>query len=95
MEGKFPPESQGDPDFIIEYLYNQLQVEEGGYQLDKIVDHYFKNGFLILNAGCVGDTLGGDNIIEVTSNIMKKYVPKELAGYMKNYVVGASIWKVI
>ena len=78
MEETLPPESQGDTDSIIDDLCNQLEIEGDDCDFEKIVYHYSNNGDLFLNFGCVGDTLGEDNIIEVSFRILKKYPPIEL-----------------
>ena len=76
-------------------MYNQLDIEEDEYEFEKIVDHYFKNGVLLLNVRYIGDTLGEQNIAEVPFKILKKYLPIELARYVKNYVAEASRQKCI
>ena len=44
-------------------------------KFEKISDHYFKNGVLLLKVGYDGDTIGEDNIIEIKFIILKKDVP--------------------
>ena len=45
---------------------------------------------MFLKSGCVGETLGEDNIMEVQFEYLKKYVPVELRRYIRNHVVEAS-----
>ena len=82
-----PPESQGGPDCIIEYLYNKLDIEEDDYEFGKIIDHYFKNGVTFLKVRYFVDTLGKDSIKLVPFSTLNKYIPIELAGYVNNYAV--------
>ena len=59
------PEDQGYPNYIVDDLYNQLEVDKDDYEFERIVDHYFKDRILFLKARYVGDTIGEDNITEV------------------------------
>ena len=39
-------------------MLNQFEIEEDDYDIEKIVDHYFKNNVLFLKFRYVGDTPG-------------------------------------
>ena len=92
-EETLPPGSQGDPDAIIEDLYNKLDIKEDDYEFEKIIDYYFKNDALFLKVRYVGDTLGKDNITELPLITPNKDAPIELARYVKNYIFESSIQK--
>eukprot|EP00957_Ditylum_brightwellii_P005225 398949-Ditylum_brightwellii.AAC.1 len=49
-EKSLPEDKKGDPNKSLEDLYNDLDIQEGDYVLDVIVDHHFKDGILILKA---------------------------------------------
>jgi hypothetical protein len=71
-------------------IYNQFQVEDDAdHEFEKIVDHKWKDGVLILTARFQGATDEG-NIMEVPFPVMKKDVPLECAKYIKNYVIDSS-----
>ena len=44
-------------------LYIQLEVEKDEYELENIVDNYFKDVIFLLKEGYVGETQGEDNIM--------------------------------
>ena len=87
MEEILTSESQGYLNSIIEDLYNQLEIEEDNYDFGKIIDHYFKNGVTFLKVRYFVDTLGKDSIKLVPFSTLNKYIPIELARYVKNYAV--------
>jgi hypothetical protein len=71
-----------------QHLYDQFEgedAEDKTYQFDKIVDHHFSNGKLILKTRY--RLLDDEDILEVPFGILKKDVPLELAKYIKNYVI--------
>jgi hypothetical protein len=71
-------------------IYNQFQVEDDSdYEFEKIVDHKWKDGILILTARFQGAT-DEENIMEVPFQVLKKDVPLECAKYIKNYVIDSS-----
>jgi hypothetical protein len=71
-----------------QHLYDQFEgedAEDETYQFDKIVDHHFLNGKLILKTRY--RSINDEDILEVPFGILKKDVPLELAKYIKNYVI--------
>ena len=71
-------------------IYNQFQVEDDSdYEFEKIVDHKWKDGILILTARFQGTTDDG-HIMEVPFPVLKKDVPLECAKYIKNYVIDSA-----
>ena len=90
LDETLPPDVRGDPDEAIEELYNEMDRSNDEYEFEKIVDHYFKDGALILKARYWSDVLGEDNILEVPFGILKKDYPMDVARYVKNYVVEKS-----
>ena len=85
-----PPAYQCDTDYVIEYLYNQLDTEEDDHEFGKIFDHYLKNDVLFLRVRYIGDTLGKYNIIDVPLITLKKDVPIELVIYVNSYIFESS-----
>jgi hypothetical protein len=83
-----PPKVQGDNDNEdTEQLYNQFQMEDDEeYELDKIVDHVFKDGVLILKIKYQGESMG-EHILDVPFAVLKKDVPLELAKYVRYHVL--------
>ena len=67
-----------------------MEVDKDDYESKSIVDYYFKDGILLLRARYVGDTLGKDNIMEVTFEDLNMDVPFEIVIYIKKYVVETS-----
>ena len=49
---------------------------------------------MFLKSGCVDETLGEDNIMEVQFEDLNKYIPVGLAIYIRNHDVEASSRKV-
>jgi hypothetical protein len=91
LQESLPPEVQGvdhiDNDDEIEQLYDQFQMEDDDdYEIDKIVDHVFKDGILILKVRYQGATMG-EHVIEVPFGVLKKDVPLELAKYVRDHVL--------
>ena len=89
-----PPESQGDTESVVEYMYNQLDTEYDYYDFDNVFNHYFNNDVLFSKVWYVGNTPGEENILDVLFGILNIYGPIELSRYIKSYVVEASIQKV-
>ena len=58
MQDTLSQEYQGDTVSKIEDMLNQFEIEEDDYDIEKIVDHYFKNNVLFLKFRYVGDTPG-------------------------------------
>ena len=71
-----------------------MEVDKDDYESKNIVDYHFKYGMFLLNARYVGETLGEDNIMEVTLEDLNKDVPFEIVRYIRNYVVDSSRIKV-
>ena len=90
LDETLPPEKQGDPNSIVDDLYNQLKVEKDDYEFERIVDNYFKDGFFFLKASYVGDSLVEYNITEVWFEDLNKDVVVEQARYIKDHVLVAS-----
>lgn len=77
-------------DHNIDYseIYDQFEVEEEeeeNYEFEKIVDHYFQDGVLVLKVCYQGEAT--DNIMDVPFPILKKDVPIEIAQYVRLYVI--------
>jgi hypothetical protein len=71
-------------------IYNQFQVEDdSAYEFEKIVDHKWSDGILILTVRYRGATDDG-HIMEVPFQVLKNDVPLECAKYIKNYIVDSS-----
>jgi hypothetical protein len=71
-------------------IYNQFQVEDDSdYEFEKIVDHKWKDGVLILTARFQGATDEG-HVMEVPFPVLRKDVPLECAKYIKNYIIDSS-----
>ena len=51
-------EDQGYPNYIVDDLYNQLEVDNDDYEFERIFYHYFKYVLLLLKDRYVGETLG-------------------------------------
>jgi hypothetical protein len=69
-----------------EQLHDQFQMEDDDeYELDKTVDHVFKDGLLILKVRYQGANMG-KYILEVPFAVLKKYIPLELAKYVRDSV---------
>eukprot|EP00957_Ditylum_brightwellii_P019071 1435305-Ditylum_brightwellii.AAC.1 len=50
LDETLPSEMKGDPNDVLEDLFNDMEMHDDGYQLDVVVDHSFCNGMLILKA---------------------------------------------
>lgn len=71
----------------LEETYDQIELEnDEDYEFEKIVDHSFQDGVLVLKARYQGH-ITGENIVEIPFSILKKDVPLECARYIRNYVV--------
>jgi hypothetical protein len=74
-----------DPDGVRE-MCDQLQMEDDErHEFNKIVDHRFDNGTLILNVEYQGEI--ELSIMEIPFSTLKKDVPLELARYVRNKVI--------
>ena len=70
-----------------------MEVEKYDYESETFFYQYFNKKISFLKAGYVGETLGEDNIMEVKFEDLNKDVPVELAQYIRNHVVEASMRK--
>jgi ribosomal protein L37E len=91
LQESLPPEVQGvnhiDNDNEIEQLYDPFQMEDDDdHEIDKIVDHVFKDGILILKVRYQGETKG-EHVLEVPFGVLKKDIPLELAKYVQDHVL--------
>eukprot|EP00957_Ditylum_brightwellii_P168717 12841856-Ditylum_brightwellii.AAC.1 len=66
------------------------QSEKDDAEFEKILDHRFQKGALILKVQYYITVLAEDNIEEVPFTIIKKDEPLALARYIKEYVVEKS-----
>ena len=71
-----------------------MEVEKDDYELERVVDHYFKGVILFLKEGYVFETLEEDNIMEVLFKYLKKGLPVEIARYIRYHVLWVSRRKV-
>jgi len=78
---------QIDPNTDYTTIYDQFEVEddEENYKFDKIVDHFFQDGVLILKVRYQG--IADNNVMDVPFPILRKDVPLELARYVRLYVI--------
>ena len=78
--------AQTDPEMIDE-LYDQFEMEnDTDHNFHRIVDHYFKQGSLIIKA-IYSDNNEVEYTVEVPFSIIKKDVPLEVARYINQNVV--------
>ena len=83
LDETLPPEEQGESP--ISELHDQFEVEnDEDYEFDRIVDHEFKNGILMLKVRYQGEK---DNVLDIPFSVLKKDVPLELAKYVRDHVV--------
>ena len=81
-------DEQLDPTKDYSEVYDQFEVEEheeDNYEFDKIVDHFYQDGVLILKVRYQGKL--EDNVMDVPFPIIKKDVPLETARYIQLYVI--------
>ena len=84
-----PPDIKDTPPklTVLEEIYDQFEIEDlDDYQCEKISDHYFKNGTLILKASYFVNNNVLDTI-KFLFSILKKDVPIELAQYIREKVI--------
>lgn len=86
------PEPSEEGDIIdeptLQDLYDQFEGEDIDNQtseVNKIIDHYFSNGKLILKVRY--NSIDEKDILDVPFNVLRQDVPLELAKYIENYVV--------
>ena len=73
-----PADIQGDtvdPNESLQDLYNQMENEEADLDFEKIVDHSFQEGVLILKTRYTSDVLGEENIMDIPFCTFKKDIP--------------------
>eukprot|EP00980_Cylindrotheca_fusiformis_P010182 scaffold2267_cov92-Cylindrotheca_fusiformis.AAC.1 len=71
-------------------MYNQFQIEDDpDDRFDKIVDHKFTNGSLVMIARYIGES-DTEQLLEVPFESLKKDVPLECAKYIQRYVLDTS-----
>ena len=74
LDESLPPEEQGDSN--ISELHDQFEMEsDHDYSFDRIVDHEFKDGVLILKVRYQGDE---EHLFDIPFSILKKDVPLEI-----------------
>ena len=83
LEESLPPEEQGDSK--MEELHDQFEMEnDDDFEFERIVDHVYKDGVLILKVKFSGES---DNVLDIPFSTLKKDVPLELAKYIREKVV--------
>eukprot|EP00957_Ditylum_brightwellii_P080720 6138960-Ditylum_brightwellii.AAC.1 len=60
------------------------------FEFEKVIDHFFKNGLLILKARYKSETIGEDNVLDVPFEVSKNDAPIAVARYIQEYVVEVS-----
>jgi hypothetical protein len=90
LDETLPAEMKGDPNEVLEDLFNDMEMQDDDYQLDVIVDHSFRDGMLILKARYYSNSTETKDVWETPFNIIKKDAPIEVAKYISNNVVETS-----
>eukprot|EP00957_Ditylum_brightwellii_P028746 2171327-Ditylum_brightwellii.AAC.1 len=85
-----PAEMKGNPNEVLEDLFNDMEIQDDDYQLDVIVDHSFCDGMLILKACYYSNSTETKDVWETPFNITKKDSPFKVAKYISNNVVETS-----
>jgi hypothetical protein len=85
-----PGEADNDPpmsQYEMEKMYDQYEMEEDvNYKFDRILDHEFKDGVLLLKTRYCDDDIG-EHDLTVPFPILKRDVPLELARFIRDKVV--------
>lgn len=88
--GETPLFDEHDPGDLSD-LYAQFQMEEDedDFEFEKIVDHRFQDGVLLLKARYQGQS-SGENVMEVPFRLLRKDVPLECAKYIRQHVIDSN-----
>eukprot|EP00957_Ditylum_brightwellii_P062968 4778956-Ditylum_brightwellii.AAC.1 len=85
-----PPDAKGNPKEVLEEIYNEMEMQDDYYELDVIVDYWFKDVTLILNACYHSDSTDNREVLETPFSVIKKDLHVEVAKYITNHVVDSS-----
>eukprot|EP00957_Ditylum_brightwellii_P086365 6572131-Ditylum_brightwellii.AAC.1 len=74
----------------MEEIYNEMEEARNDFEFEKIFDHRFEKGMLVLKTRYYSEVLREENIMDIPFNILKKDNPVALARYIKEFVVKTS-----
>eukprot|EP00957_Ditylum_brightwellii_P102893 7842182-Ditylum_brightwellii.AAC.1 len=74
----------------MEEICNEMEGARDDFEFEKILDHCFEKGMLVLKIRYYSEVLEEENIMDIPFNILKKDNPVALARYIKEFIVEAS-----